>query len=362
MHRPIVCSFPGLVRLIAGLLLGLLCAASGAPAAAVQPLATAVAAQREVDVTWVSDAAIEAVRQSTVAAQISGRVVEILYDVGDRVQKGQVIVRIDEREATQVLAGSQAQVAQAQAILENARAQLERSRQLAVQRFISAAALDKAQADYNAAAAAFQVAVAGAGQAATAKGFATVVAPYGGIVSARHVELGEMASPGKPLMTGFDPAQMRAVATVPEHRLPQLRAATHAMVEIPTLERWIRAEAVNVLPLTEPKTHATQVRVTLPPNESGLLPGLFARVHFVVGRANRLVVPAKAVVRRSELIAVYVVGADGAPRLRQVRVGETLGRNEVEILAGLSAGESVALDPVRAGMTAGAAAAPAARQ
>ncbi|MDP2816479.1 MAG: biotin/lipoyl-binding protein, partial [Rectinemataceae bacterium] len=98
------------------------------PTLAGPPLATAKVEYREVDQTYAVEALIEATKQATVSAQISGRVVEIKFDVGDYVQKGQVIARIDEREATQALAGSQAQVAQAQANLHNARATFERTK------------------------------------------------------------------------------------------------------------------------------------------------------------------------------------------------------------------------------------------
>jgi len=77
------------------------------------------------------------------------------------------------------------------------------------------AALDKAEADYRTAEAQVKATLAGAGQAATERAFATIVAPYSGVVSARHVELGELATPGRPLMTGFDPASLRVVASVP---------------------------------------------------------------------------------------------------------------------------------------------------
>jgi RND family efflux transporter MFP subunit len=186
------------------------------PAARAPELRSAVVEPREVELTYSADAVAEAVRQSTVSAQIAGRIVELRFDVGDYVKKGEVIARIDERAATQALAASEAQVREAQAALGNARATYERSKQLLAEKFISQAALDKAEADYKAAQARLAAMLAGAGQVATERSFATIVAPYSGVVSARHVELGEMAAPGKPLLTGFDPATLRVVANVPE--------------------------------------------------------------------------------------------------------------------------------------------------
>ncbi len=337
---------------------GLLAAACGspeppaAPRPAAAPLATATAELREVELATTAEAVVEAVRQSTVSAQVSGRIVDIRFDVGDRVEKGAVILRIDERAASQAVAASEAQVREAEAALVNARAQFERTRQLLAQKFVSQAALDKAEADYKAAESRMKATLAGAGAAATEKSFATIVAPYSGVVSARHVQLGEMASPGKALLTGFDPTGLRVVATVPSAQVPAIQAGARARIEVPSLARWVDVKSVTVVPSADPRTHTTQVRLDLPDNAKGLLPGVFARAHFVTGRAPRLMVPREAVLRRSEVTAVYVVGADGAPRLRQVRTGTAADEKSIEILAGLKAGEKVALDPVKAGMAA----------
>lgn len=135
-----------------------------ATAQAAEQLAVAPVQYREVAQTYSADGLVEATRQSTVSAQTSGRVKEILFDVGDRVNKGQVMLRIDEREAVQTLAVSQAQVLQAQANLQNAKAAYERAKQLAAQKFISQAALDKVQADYKVAQAQAAASEAGAGR------------------------------------------------------------------------------------------------------------------------------------------------------------------------------------------------------
>ncbi len=325
---------------------------AAARTAAAAPLAAAPVALREVDLTTTAEAVVEAVRQSTVAAQVSGRIVDIRFDVGDRVQKGDVILRIDERAASQAVAASEAQVREAEAALVNARAQYERTRQLLAQKFVSQAALDKAEADYKAAESRMKATLAGAGAAATEKSFTTIVAPYSGIVSARHVQLGEMAAPGKPLLTGFDPSSLRVVATVPSAQVPAIQAGAKARIEVPSLGRWVDVRSVTVVPSADPRTHTTQVRLELPADVKGILPGVFARAYFVTGHAPRLMVPRAAVIRRSEVTAVYVIDDKGQPRLRQVRLGTAADEKDVEVLSGLKAGEKVALDPVKAGMSA----------
>jgi RND family efflux transporter MFP subunit len=348
--------FPALPGLVAVASFVAACETSTPPAPepAGAALPTAVAEVRDVDLSISAEAAVEAVRQSTVSAQIAGRIVDLRFDVGDRVQKGDVIARIDERAATQAVAASEAQVREAEASLTNARAQYERARQLLAQRFVSQAALDKAEADFKAAESRMKATLAGAGQAATEKSFATIVAPYSGIVSARHVQLGEMAVPGKPLLTGFDPASLRVVATVPSNQVPAIQAGARARIEIPSLERWVGVQSVTVVPSADPRTHTTQVRLELPTDLKGVLPGVFARAHFVTGKAPRLMVPRAAIVQRSEVTGVYVVDEKGRARLRQVRVGSASDETSVEVLAGIRPGERVSTDPVRAAMAAGA--------
>lgn len=317
-------------------------------AQAALPFATAKVQYREVDQTYAAEADVEAVKQSTVSAQISGRVVELLFDVGDYVKKGDVIARIDEREVSQAFAGSQAQVAQAQATLVNAKANYERSQRLFERKFVSQAALDSALAQYKAAQAAAAAAGASAGVASTTKGYATILAPYSGVVAARQIEVGEMASPGKPIMTGFDPKDLRVVASVPQYKIDEVRNAPRAAVEFPAQHKWVQATSVTVLPVADSRTHTTRVRLNLPEDLRGVYPGMFARAYFTIGKAKKLLVPQAAVVRRSEVTGVYVVDDKGRPSLRQVRLGEAQINGDVEILAGLASGETVALDPVKA--------------
>ena len=341
-------------RLLVLLAAGVLASCGSPPAPEVRKareISSAPVELREIDLAYSADAVVEAVRQSTVSAQIAGRIVELRFDVGDHVKKGEVIVRIDERAAVQAVAASEAQVREAQAALANARAQHERSRQLLAQKFVSQSALERAEAEYKQAQARVTALLAGAGAAATERSFATIVAPYSGVVSARHVELGEMAVPGKPLMTGFDPATLRVVANVPQAQVAAIQAGARARVEVPSTGRWIEVKQMTVVPSADPRTHTTRVRLELPEEDlRGIYPGVYARAHFTVGRATRLLAPRAAILQRSEVTAVQVVDERGAPQLRQVRLGSAGDDRSVEVLAGLRAGERVALEPVRAGI------------
>jgi RND family efflux transporter MFP subunit len=323
------------------------------PAWAALPFAVASVKYQMTDTGYSTEATVEAVKQSTIAAQVSGRVAAVNFDAGDYVKAGAVIVRLSARELSAAVAGSQAQVAQANALLANARANYQRQQQLFQQKFISQAALDRATSEFRAAEAA-RAARAGAGQTAAVSGYTVITAPYSGVVAARHVEVGETVAPGTPLMTGFDLRDMRVVANIPQYKLAEIKAARRVAVEIPSLNKWIDATGVTVLPSADVATHTVKVRIDLPTNLEGVIPGMFARAHFSVGSARKLTIPSRAVVRRSEITAVYVVNKDKVS-LRQI-ASTPNARGQVEVLAGLNPGDLIALEPVKAGIYAKSAA------
>ncbi len=320
------------------------------PAHAESPEAVRVDA-RPVLAAYPAEGLVEAVRSATLAAQTQGRILEMSVDAGDRVRRGDLVIRIDAAQATQAVAGAEAQVEQARATAINARAQYERTQGLFEQKFISQAALDQAEAALRAAEASLRAAEAGKGQATVARGFASLAAPMDGIVARRDAQPGEMAQPGRALLTIYDPAWMRVVADLPQSRLEALkRGPLSARVEFPDTGRWVDATTVELIPTADPRTHTVQARVGLPAEFAGVLPGTFARVHFATGEQNRIGVPPDAVVRRGEITGVYVQREDGRFVLRQVRLGEMLSDGRIEVLAGLAPEESVATDAVKAGI------------
>lgn len=306
------------------------------------------------------DGVVQAVRQTVIAAQVSGAVVALDVKAGDTVRPGQVLLRLDARAADQTAAAGAAQVQAARAAQEAATREWQRQQQLFHTGYISRAALDNAEAQFKAAQATAEAQLASAGAARTQSGFYVVKAPYGGTVAEVSVVLGDMALPGRPLVTLYDPAALRISAAVPQTvaaRLPKGHTL-QVEVELPGLAGGgsagrIRPLRTQLLPTVDPATHTLELRLDLPPaTPAGVRPGMFARAWLpeAAGGETRLYVPARAVVRRAELTAVYVINSDGRPLLRQVRLGRSDGER-VEVLAGVAAGERVALDPQAAART-----------
>ncbi len=289
---------------------------------------------------------VEAVRQTVVAAQVPGAVVALHVRAGDKVHAGQVLMRIDARAADQTAAAGAAQARAARAAMEVATRELQRDQQLFAQGYISQAALDRADAQFKTVQAEASAQLANAQAAMTQSDFHVVRAPYAGVVANVSVTLGDMAMPGKPLLTLYDPNALRVTATIPQSVVAEAGGSLAPQAEIPgAMAGLLRPVRVQLLPTVDATSHTLELRLDLPP-DTNAVPGMYARARLAgIGAGeSRLFVPAQALVRRSEVVAVYVIGSEGKPLLRQVRPGRGDG-TQIEILSGVAEGERVALDP-----------------
>lgn len=336
-------------------------AVSGAWAAsdsAVQQIASFTVKPAATQLASSVDAQVEAVRDATLSAQVQGAVISLLAKAGDRVVAGQELARIDARAAQQNAAASAAQVDAARAAQQVATKEYERQKQLFQKQYISQAALDRAEAQWRTSQSQVQALQAQAGAAATQSGFYVIKAPFAGVVGHVPATLGDMAMPGKPLLTVYDPSLMRVTAYVGQQQAAALRdtGGGDLQVDIPGISAprvAVPASKVQVLPTVDAQSHTVQVRVELPPSVVGAAPGMFARLWLNAGKGaaasadaafGPLLVPAGVVVRRAEMTGVYVLDDQNRPLLRQVRLGRPAG-DMVEVLSGVRAGDRIALQP-----------------
>lgn len=337
--------------------LGWACATHAAPPAsgpAPPQIPVAEVALRPVGAGLTLDGTLQAVQQSTLSAQASGRIAQLLVKAGDAVRAGQVLAVVDDRMTQAGVVQAQAGVAQAQAQQQQAQTQLQRTRELQRQGFLSQAALDQAETQFQAAQAGTAQARAGAVQSGLAQGHTRLTAPYDGFVLATHAETGDLAAPGVPVLTVYAPQVLRAVVHVPASRAALAAQAPRVEVQLPD-GQWVAPASRTRLPAADPVSQTVEWRLNLAAAHAAqLLPGQQVRVRFVAGQEERLVLPAPAVLRRGELTAVYLAAPSGSASpfvLRAVRLGASHGAAGVEVLSGVKAGDRVALDPVRAGLS-----------
>ena len=312
------------------------------------PFPTAEAQTRLLPQEQILDGVVEAVRRSTVSAQTTGQVKDILVDVNDFVERGATIIRLRDTEQRANLDQAEAALREARARFNEAQAEYNRVKEIYAKNLIAKANVDAATATLNAARARFEAAQAGVTQVREQLDYTVINAPYSGIVLERHVQLGESVRPGQPLMTGFSLDELRVVANVPQRLIVTVREHSKARVLLPNGQADVAAERLTFFPYADPQSNIFKVRVYLPNRTLGLYPGMFVKTAFVVGQAARLLVPWQALAYRGEVTGVYVV-KDEQVSLRQVRVGQARD-DKVEILAGLDAGERIVLEPIAAGI------------
>jgi len=293
----------------------------------------------------VVDGTIEAINQATVSAQTSGRITEIFYDVNDFVPAGALIMTLRATEQRAGMQQAQAAVQQASSREQESRQQFARIEGLYKDKVATKAEYDTALANRDAAQAQLTAARAALGAATEGVAYTEVRAPYAGIVTKRLVQVGEAVQPGTPLMSGVSLQYLRVNLELPQSVVEKVRAIRKAAIYVDG--KRVEATSFTVFPEADVTTHTFHARANLPANATDLHPGMFVKVGMVVGDATRLLIPTSALVTRSEVTAVYVLTKPGSVTLRQVRIGPAFG-DRVEVLAGLSVGDQVVLDPVAA--------------
>ncbi len=296
------------------------------------------------------DGKIEAVNRSTVSAQTRGRIQEILFDVDDYVNKDDVLIRMQDKEQRARVDSARASLGEAEARLAKAKQDYERNQDIYEKKLISKSKLDSVTAEYNAAKSRVQAARAKLTEAQQQLEYTLVRAPYSGIVVQRHVEVGEIANVGKQLMTGLSLEKLRVAVQVPQSRIAAIREQCQAVIRTSNRQAGdLVAQCTTIFPFADEASNSFRVRLNLPDGDHKLLPGMLVKVLFATGQVQRLMVPSAALAHRSEVTALYIVDQQGVVSMRQVRAGERY-QDQTEIVAGLQAGEQIALDPVAAGM------------
>lgn len=275
---------------------------------------------------------VAAIFQATLSSRIQGTIDKLLVREGAKVSKGQVLIWLDSRDL-------QADVARADADVENTKAHLDRMDQLYAQDAVSKQEMENAIRAYR-------VAEANRKAAAAQLSYTVVRAPFDGVITEKNVEAGELASPGQPLLKMEDPRRLRLEATVAEGDLKSVSTGDQVPITIDALgEDVLIGKVSQILPAGDPRTHTFMVKVDLP-DTPGLKSGMFGRFQLDKGTTPTILVPLTAIVERGELTSLYAVGADRVARLRWVKLGRRF-ENQVEILSGLNEGERVLTDGSR---------------
>jgi len=284
------------------------------------------------------DGVVQPINQGTVASQTSGRVVGLNVDVNDYVKQGTVLLEISAVQQSASLDAAQAQLASALAQDREAQAQVKRYRQLFPKGAISQDVMDSAEARARSATAAVKSAQASVAQAKESLGYTSVTAPYDGVVTQRHVELGETVAPGMPLVSGFSIDKLRVETEIPQRYQTAVADVNQFAVVSSQGERILPIQ-YSLFSYADPQSHTFKIRLNLPEGISSFVPGMWVKTEFHYGDRDTMLIPNSSVVRRAELSSVYrIQGEDRI--LNPVRLGQTYG-DYTEVLSGLEQGDVI---------------------
>lgn len=321
-------------------LLALAACGGGATPEATASLTVSLAApqHREVTREVVASGAVEAWEEVSVGVELSGlRVASVDVEVGSVVAAGDVLLRVDDRTLASQLAQSDASVVEAQTNLETARRRAARIRELAGSQMVALQEAEEAEAARDNAQARLNTAIASRDAARVQRDFTVVRAPVAGVVSARSVQPGQVVGAGGELMRLIRDGRLEWRAELAEADL--LRVGAGTQVQVDTSAGAVAGTVRTVSPGLDAQRRTGTVYVDLP--EPGpLRAGMFAQGRLALGRAQALLVPIEAVVRRDGRAYVFTVQDDNRVREQGVSVGVTHG-DMIEIGEGLTADDRV---------------------
>jgi len=273
--------------------------------------------------------------------RLTARIVEVCFRGGDVVPADAVLVRLDDADLRAALARADERLRGADADLKLAETELARSRQLFERQAIPQRNLDLAERNFDAARADAAAASEARREAEANLGHATIRAPMAAVVADRFADPGDMASPGKILMSIFDPTRLMLNVSLRESLVGGVKVGDRLRFRIGAIGRDLAGEVREIVPSVDEASRTFLVKVCIDDAAAGLMPGMFGTLDLEVGHEAALLVPAAAVRRVGQLEYVVVAEADGSRRQRLVRTvpgPDPAGRR---ILAGLAPGEAV---------------------
>jgi RND family efflux transporter MFP subunit len=323
--------------------------AAEAPASHRPTVNVVVARKASATIELVLPANLQALREAAVYARTTGYLNKWLVDIGDPVKAGQTLAVIDTPEVDQQLATAQATLVQVQANATLAKATAKRWRSLGEQKAVSSQEVEEKEAAAAATLAAAQAAESEVARLNQLKGFATVVAPFDGVISARGADVGTLITTdtNRPLLFRVtQQGTLRVYASIPQAYMRDVKPGLEVDVLVKEFpETNFQGKITRVSGALDPLSRTLQVEVQIPNDNGALLAGMFAQLRFKLTPVQPpLLVPSNAVIIRGDGNFAAVVDAQNTIHLRKVRFGRDYG-TQIEIVGGLEDGALVVSNP-----------------
>jgi len=286
--------------------------------------------------------ALRAERRADVAAKIQATILEIRAQAGDSVEAGQELIRLDDRELQAKLGEARQAALAAEEALKNAEKDYKRFKDMLEQGVASRQDFDRMESAWKIAQAQEARARENVKAAETMLSYTVIPAPFAGKIVDKYAQAGDLTAPGRPLLTIYDPGALRLEAAVPEALAAGLTVGETLEVRLETLRQNVEGVIEEIVPQSEAASRTVLVKVRLP-ELPGSYEGMFGRLRVPSRERVRFCIPQSAIREVGQLAFVDVVRDDGTLERRQVQLGEHSNLGRVEVLAGVEAGERVAL-------------------
>jgi RND family efflux transporter MFP subunit len=289
-------------------------------------------------VTSESVGTVRAEHIATVTARVVATILQMRVSAGQRVAKGEVLLELDDRDLRSRLEQAREAVRASDVTFAQAQSNYKRDKPLFEQRVISAYDFEQTETSLKSAQVNLDRLRQAQHEAEVSLSYTVIRSPFDGVVVDKLAEAGELAAPGKPLLSMYQQDRLWLEASVPEEQLARIRVGQAYTVRIDALERTVRGRIAEIVPASDPATRTVLARVRLE-DPRGLLPGMFGRLLVPEPPQQVLTIPANAVKRVGQLTTVDVV-QQGRVERRTVQLGRAI-RAEVEVLSGLAPGDVI---------------------
>lgn len=270
---------------------------------------------------------IRARYRAVLEAKVSGSIEKLPVALGQAVKAGETLAELDAKEI-------KARLDQATTQRQQLERDTERLRQLLANNAVSRQEFESIESRYR-------VAQAAVTEAETMLAYTKVIAPFDGVITRKHAEVGDLAAPGKPLLEMEDPKSLRVEADVPEAAIGNIVAGAKLSVRVAGVTNDLVATVSEIAPAADPNSRTFLVKCDLPPG-FGARTGQFGRLTVPLGETTALRIPATALVVRGQLELVFVSDNNRA-QMRLVKTGKRVG-SEIEVLSGLNRGDQIVVE------------------
>ncbi|HUH25713.1 MAG TPA: efflux RND transporter periplasmic adaptor subunit [Flavobacterium sp.] len=285
---------------------------------------------------------IQATNNADLSTRIMGYVNKVHVNIGDKVNKGQLLVSINNTDLQAKQAQVNAGITEATIAFNNAQKDYLRYLNLFENASASQKEMDDMTANFEMAKARLESANQLKNEINSQFAYSNITAPFSGTITGKNIETGDMANPGVPLISIEAPGAFEVIAMVPEIEISKIKKDAEVTILVKSINQTLKGKVAEVSLSAKHTGGQYLVKIALHKTETPILSGMFASVQFPIEQQtdnNLVLVPTQAIITNGQLSGIYTISQNNTAILRWLRLGKTYG-DQVEVLSGLSANES----------------------